>query len=112
MKKILFFTTMAVTLFSVSIVESSHSEAAVEHEAVSISPRIKVAEVPYLQFIREKYVGGRWVNWTSETLSTTTIRYQTSFTAVKNPYGEEVWYNQDGTPSTRSYYVRYTYILN
>ncbi|AXG37942.1 hypothetical protein EGCR1_04165 [Enterococcus gilvus] len=112
MKKILLSTVVAASMLSVLIGVPDVSEAAVNQNIGEVSPRIKVAEVPYLQFIREKYVGGRWVNWTSETLSTTTIRYQTSFTAVKNPYDEEVWYNQDGTPSTRSYYVRYAYILN
>lgn len=109
MKKIFLLVGVLFSLTSFSIGEANEVDAASVSKIEGISPRIKIAEVPSLRFLREKYVNGKWVHWTSQTLKMTTIRYQTSFTIQKYPYGEEVWYNENGVPTTRSYYVQYGY---
>lgn len=119
--RMLLFTMVVSVIFCTSLVYADDSMviSTVGNESVllnlntdtsEIQPRIQWAEVPLVQFVREKYSKGSWIRTSTQTLSTVTISFNNYYQSIKNPYGEEVWYNSNGVPTTRSYYISYDYI--
>lgn len=119
--RVLLFTLLASYFFCTSHAYADDNAviSTIDNEGVllnmnkdisEIQPRIQWAEVPSIQFVREKYSNGSWIRTSTQTLSTVTISFNNYYQSIKNPYGEEVWYDLNGVPTTRSYYVRYDYI--